>query len=341
MKGWGKTVWAFTGGFAGKVINFCWNTTFSGFYAGGGGGYNLDTGTPGLTSSTWTEVDSKDDVFDNSNGAASRRIERETTPLPGGFPDEGPEFIEDYMSKLTVDQQQNDDLTPCKSRLQESAAISRHNSWVIVEDSHGPSRSRESSPVRKKSRASTANLYAARPSHAPQHPSVTLSRPTLTPRSSTGRPSASYASPRTSIGLISTAKHQPRHSASISTISCQDNPEKLKRPGSSHANRASLSSPRRQSSISQTSPSQKQSPEVRKFEQKMRKKEAKQDQTMNRFNDRLQAMIREGQAALGSRIEVEMGGDKVDQDEGYYGDEDGKGVAVTRGTEGAWHWPRS
>ncbi|KIW67000.1 hypothetical protein PV04_06278 [Phialophora macrospora] len=343
MKGWGKTVWAFTGGIAGKVINFCWSTTFSGFYAGGGGGYKFDAGTPGLASSTWTEVDSKYDFFDNSKGAPSRGIDRETTPVPGGFPDEGPEFIEEYMSKLTVDQEQNHDLTPCKSRVRESPAISRHNSWVVVENSYSTSRSRESSPARKKSRASTANLYAARPSHAPRHSSGTLSRPCLTPRLSTGRSSASYASPRTSIRSISTTKHQPRHStASIPTISSQDNHGKLplKRPGSIHANRVSIASPRRQSSISETSPSQKPSPEVRKFEQKMRKKEAKQDQTMNRFNDRLEAMIREGQAALGSRIEVEIGDEDVNLDEGYYENGEEKGGVLGWGTEEGRHWPQ-
>ncbi|EXJ58486.1 hypothetical protein A1O7_05912 [Cladophialophora yegresii CBS 114405] len=347
IKGWGKTVWAFTGGFAGKFINFCWNTTFSGFYAGGGGGYQFDTGTPGLAASTWTEVGTKDDFSDYGNGASSRRMDQEITPLPGGFPDEGPEFIEDYMSKLNVDEEQNNDLTPCRRRQEEAPPISRYNSWVVVEDSHGSSRSRESSPVRKKSRASTANLYNARPSHEPRQPSHTLSsRPCLTPRSSTARSSASYASPRSSSSSIPTTKHQLHRSIpSLPTTNSQENTGKRQptRPGSSHANRASLASPRRQSSVSvsQTSPSLKQSPEVRKFEQKMRKKEAKQDQTMNRFNDRLQAMIREGQAALGSRIEVEMGDEDVDLDEGYDEYRDVKGAIAAWGAEDARHWPRA
>jgi hypothetical protein len=62
------------------------------------------------------------------------------------------------------------------------------------------------------------------------------------------------------------------------------------------------------------------SPEVRKFEQKLRKKEAKQDQTMNRFNAQLQAMILEGQQALGAKVEVvdDAGVDvDDDEDEGY------------------------
>ncbi|OCT51473.1 hypothetical protein CLCR_08421 [Cladophialophora carrionii] len=344
MKGWGKTVWAFTGGFAGKVINFCWNTTFSGFYAGGGGGYKFDTGTTGPASSTWADVGTKGDGYGDGYSSCSRKMDQETTPLPGGFPDEGPEFIEDYMSKLTVDHEEHSDVTPSRGRRDEVPAISRYNSWVFVEDSHGTSRSRESSPVRKKSRASTANLYAARPSNVPRHPSHTLCRPCLTPRSSTARSSASYASPRNSISSVSTTKHQPHHAiASFPTTDLQEDSGKRQstRPSSRHSNRASLASPRRQSSVSPTSPSQKQSPEVRKFEQKMRKKEAKQDQTMNRFNYRLQAMIREGQAALGSRVEVEMGDEDVDLDEGYYEDRDVKGGIRAWGTEDARPWPRS
>ncbi len=76
-----------------------------------------------------------------------------------------------------------------------------------------------------------------------------------------------------------------------------------------------MASPRRQSS--QVNVSQP-SPEVRKFEQKMRRKEAKQDHTMNRFNAQLQAMILEGQQALGSKVEVvDDAGVDVDEDEGY------------------------
>lgn len=39
--GWGlgQAAWALTGGLAGKIISFCWNTTFRGFRAGGGQAY--------------------------------------------------------------------------------------------------------------------------------------------------------------------------------------------------------------------------------------------------------------------------------------------------------------
>jgi flagellar biosynthesis/type III secretory pathway protein FliH len=67
-----------------------------------------------------------------------------------------------------------------------------------------------------------------------------------------------------------------------------------------------MASPRRQSSaINAVIASNQPSPEVRKFEQKLRRKEAKQDENMSRLNAQLQAMIREGQQALGSKIEVQ------------------------------------
>ena len=86
MKGWGKAVWAATGGFAGKVFNFCWTTTFNGFYAGGGSPYRFDIGTPGVASSAWTEVEPQDDIFHDAYSGHERRGERDLTPIPGALP---------------------------------------------------------------------------------------------------------------------------------------------------------------------------------------------------------------------------------------------------------------
>ncbi|EXJ66744.1 uncharacterized protein A1O5_09939 [Cladophialophora psammophila CBS 110553] len=346
MKSWGKTVWALTGGLAGRVFNFCWNTTFKGFYAGGGGGYKFDIGPPDVgSSSVWTEIDSKPDVFHNDDTTAdSRRLDRERTPVPGGFPGDGPEFIEDYMSRLSVQPSQENNSASAILPDQDSPSISRYNSWVVVDGANDTSASTESSPVRKKSRASTANLFASRPSSAPRHSSHPLSRPRLTPRSSTLRSSASYASPRVSMSAsaCNTAPSQHQLWDSISAASAIDqrysSDKPSKRPsGISSTHRASLSTSRRLSSAS-TPTSPKQSPEVRKFEQKLRRKEAKQDATMNRFNMQLQAMIKEGQAALGSRVEVEVEDyqNDGDVDEGYFGD----GPLDRDTTKDTWSWNR-
>jgi hypothetical protein len=68
------------------------------------------------------------------------------------------------------------------------------------------------------------------------------------------------------------------------------------------------------------------SPDVLKFEKKVRQKEKKIDSSMRRLNSQLEDMIREGKEALGTRIEVRdtfSGQYEVDQvedlDEGYAG----------------------
>ena len=229
------------------------------------------------------------------------------------------------MSRLTVTSEQKNDPTPTNKYRDQSPSLSRFNSWVVVGSCQWTlSRSRESSPVRKKSKASTASLYAA-PSPAPRHSSHILSRPRLTPRSSTGRSSASYASPRIPLGADLASQPQARRStSSLPTPEPHNSAEKsMERPSSSHTRSSIAPIHSRRTSTHDLSTPPKQSPEVKKFEQKLRKKAAKQDQSMSKFNDRLQAMIREGQAALGSRVEVEMGDDE-DVDEGYYEDGDGK-----------------
>ncbi|KIW55656.1 hypothetical protein PV05_04387 [Exophiala xenobiotica] len=275
QNGWSKTVWALTGGIAGKVINFCWNNTFKGFHAGGGNGYNFDLVTPGVSSSSvWIEAGSKEDVFQHSYSAESRNY-GDRTPVPGGFPED-----QDFPSSFSA----------ARTR-----SFDRRNDWVIVDD---PDQDRDASPVRKKSRASTASLHARQPSR--QASSQKLSRPRLASRTS-----ASYASPRS---LSVSVSSKPQHQRSVSSF---DGNANASRPTS----RASMASPRRQSSqVNVPQPS----PEVRKFEQKLRRKEAKQDHTMNRFNAQLQAMILEGQQALGSKVEVvDDAGVDVDEDEGY------------------------
>ncbi|KAK5062770.1 hypothetical protein LTR84_004845 [Exophiala bonariae] len=312
--GWRKSVWALTGTVAGKVFNFCWQgaTSFKGFYAGGGNGYNFDVGTPAVTSKEWTEVNPQEDVFHHDYDVPRRRRERDSTPVPGEFPSEQPEFVEDYTSQPWKYSNNNDDTPTARPGIPPA-----RNSWVVV---NGPStESRDTSPVRKKSRASVAPLSASARS-SPRNlnsNSSLIARPRLSSRSSGNKSSASVASPRASLATGENGHGHTKSRAPLSTsASLVDGTTRRQ------SNRASLASPRRQSSNSVSVPvvGAQPSPEVRKFEQKMRRKEAKEDESMRRLNERLKAMITEGKQALGSKIEiVDDGGvdEEIDYDEGF------------------------
>jgi hypothetical protein len=296
--GWGRTVVNLVGGVAGKVFNFCWNGAFRGFQAGGGRAYRLNGDTPGfIEQSTWMDTGEKDDVF---NKHYETQHYHNLTPVPGQFPEEG--FIDDYMSQPQA--HRADQLsTPVPHGEEEWSTIK--GSWVLVGGTDGLEE-RDRSPFlaahnnpraannsrRPSSRASLAAVVN-RPRLAPSRPSLAGS-----PASNVKRP-ASFASPRASPSR-SDAFETDSHTASS--------------PGH-HRSRSSMASPRRTRDVgprqSFTTPT---SPDVQRFEKKIRRKERKEDENIQRLNKQLQDMIREGKEALGTRIEVE---DDPDEDEGY------------------------
>lgn len=310
-QGWGKTVVSLAGGVAGKVLTFCWNSavSFKGFYAGGGTGYQVGGESPDLHGSSWSHVDSRQDVFAAEYKEAGMRHGRDMTPVPGGFPED-----------LTANNH--------------SDYSDVHSKWVMVND-FGSS-SRDTSPVRKKSKvgstsastASTAkNSSNPSPMRAVTHNLNGNNRPRMVSRSSGPRSSASFASPRiSSANKYTSTNHQSRPSLQSSSTINHNITNSTKRPSS----RASMASPRRQSSfnvVASTQPnshsyshsastSANQSPEVRKFQQKLRRKEAQKDQSMDWMNEQLQAMIKQGKQALGSKIEVEGEVEEEDDDDG-------------------------
>lgn len=261
------TVWTFTGDVAGKVFNFCWNTAFHGFHAGGGRGYHLCLGTPTVTSGLELEPKGEEDVFD----AEYRR--RGSTPIPGEFPDDN--FIEDYMSRP---QSHQVDETPTHfNDARDRSSLS--GTWLMVNE---PFDDREKSPARKRARPSTANMYA-RPMSRGSLPIAV--RPRMPPRSSAS--GASYASARGT----SLATHSPSQ------------PQSSEGSTKHHKRSRSSIAQNRQSDLS-ASVSTPKSPEAIRFEKKLKKKDIKQDKSIARLNQQMQDMIREGQQALGARVEV-------------------------------------
>jgi hypothetical protein len=262
-RGWGKTVWQYTGGLAGKAINICWTAAFNGFHAGSGKGYDMDVGTPLVIPGDPAQVSSRKDVFDDEYRGSCN------TPVPGGYPEDNDTAdIRTQTYELIP--------TPTASNDHGGASTLRSN-WVVID---APAmRDAETSPVRKRPRPSTANLYA-RPAPRPNG---------IRPRMH-ARNSASFASPRASSSGDTDVPTRPDSSGS-------DGGHQHKRA------RSSLASPRRRDS-SHSGPTTPKSPDVVKFEKKLQKQNLRQDNSMKRLNQQLQDMIREGQQALGSKVEV-------------------------------------
>jgi hypothetical protein len=294
-QGWGKAVCNIVGGVAGRVFNFCWTGAFRGFHAGGGRGYTMDISTPVVVEkSTWMDLKEKEDVFSQHY---ERQHYREGTPIPGEFPVEG--FIEDYMSQPQRHQNQDFSTPSTMGDKRAGRRMKSRETWVIVRSIDADSR--ETSPTRKIPRTSTFNQSRAfsrgptaiRPRLAPSRPS--RSSFAGSPNLATGQP-ASFASPRRQIETSSTDSRpytsEGRHDCS----------------------KSSLASPRRSEGVrnSHTTPA---SPEVQKFERKLRQKERAQQDSIERLSRQTKDLIREAREALGTRIDIE---DEAEiEDEGY------------------------
>jgi hypothetical protein len=297
QSGWGRTVVNLVGGVAGKVLNFCWNGAFRGFHAGGGQAYRMTSDTPAIVEqSTWMEIDEKDDVF-NKHYEGQRY--HNLTPVPGQFPEEG--FIDDYMSQPHAYRVAQQPTTPVPHA--DIGGSSLRSNWVFVDDSDGLDLQRRTSVLPACKEPQTASQRAKlRPSltAAGSRSRLAPSRSSLagSPAFNAKRP-ASFASPRASPGK-----------------SCGNETDfKIASSPGKRRSRSSIASPRRTTEVLcrpvVTTPS---SPDIQRFEKKIRRKERQEDESIQRLNKQLQDMIREGKEALGTKIEIE---DDPDEDEGY------------------------
>jgi hypothetical protein len=296
QSGWGRTVVNLVGGVAGKVLNFWWNGAFRGFQAGGGQAYRMTSDTPAIIEqSTWMDVDEKDDVF-NKHYEAQRY--HNLTPVPGQFPEEG--FIDDYMSQPQA-YRAVQPTTPVPHA--DIGGSSLRSNWVLVDNSDGSDKRHRTSVLPTyKDPQTTGHRPKSRPSlTAAGHRSrLAPTRPSLagSPGFNAKRP-ASFASPRASPGRSSANETDFRTASS---------------PGHRRS-RSSMASPRRTAEV-QCRPAviTPSSPDIQRFEKKIRRKERQEDESIQRLNKQLQDMIKEGKEALGTRIEIE---DDPDEDEGY------------------------
>lgn len=278
-EGWSRTalevVGGVVGGVVGKVWEFCKTSAFRGFHAGGGKGYTISATKDPLHPSIEEDSFWETEKISTTYGT----IDRESTPLPGQFPED---YIPDYLDRATPE------ATPpraAKRRQVDNSKDELGTNWVVVPPStaHTPSKPRSSGMARysmpttsSASRRSVAGRPASRAGGAV---GLGARRPILQSRvSHAGSPTlqskagASFASPRS--------------------------------PGGSKISRASpIGSVKTTTTMNTGSPAAK---EAQKWAAVKRKEEREADESIRRLDAQLKAMIREGKEALGTKVEVDI-----------------------------------
>jgi hypothetical protein len=277
--GWSKFAFQAVGGVVGKVWEFCRNggAVFRGFQAGGGRGYAMDH-----TERTTPHPLDHDTYWQDEKSSTWGPIDRESTPLPGRFPEE--DLIENYLD-LPIPEINS---PPAKRRQ-----VSRNNTqdeltknWVVVQPS----------------------TPKATPSNAHVRPPSRFSQPTAS--SASRRSNVASSRPASRAGS-SFAPFQKPKIPRASTVSLMGSPALLSNRGASFASpRASPNSRIPRPSQSKNSPARiPDSPsarEAKRWAALQKKQERDADESINRLDAQLRAMIKEGKEALGTKIEVEM-----------------------------------
>lgn len=298
-EGWSKAAIQVANVVVGKVWEFCKNSSavFKGFQAGGGTRYKINP----------LEADAQFETVER-NLWEEKDGERDSTPLPGQYPNEDLEYIPDYMDRATPD---NTPPRPTKRRQISANYTLAENkdeitkNWVVVPPPPPPPAirtittptrpqlkgpSRYSMPTASSaSRRAIANSAAQRPASRAGFGAPATRRPALTSQASrvshagspalTGGHGASYASPRS-----------PQNSASKIPRRTSSPLGHTRNGGGSKGGNAD-------------SPTAK---EAKRWATLKRKEEREADESIRRLDAQLKAMIREGKEALGTKIEVEL-----------------------------------
>lgn len=274
---WTKTAFGVVGEVVGKVWEFCKTSAFRGFHAGSGDKYTVKN-----TSATHFTIDvgERDSFWESEKTTTSWGLERDSTPLPGRFPED--EFIPDYLERPA---QEN---TPPRASKRRQVGRGDDDelakNWVVVPPTTPPSRPQPRAPARySMPTASSASR-----------------RPALTK-------SASRASPA---GMGARRSLQPRGSHAGSPALQSTHGASFASPRSPGPSRIPRASPMRAAGAG--SPNKVDSPAAREAQRwaALKKKEEREaDQSISRLEAQLKAMIREGKEALGTRIEVEIDDD--------------------------------
>lgn len=291
--GWNipRTALEVVGGVVGKVWEFCKTSAFRGFHAGGGKGYTI---TSANTASNF-HVREEDSFWETEKSTLNWGLgDRESTPVPGQFPQGDLEFIPDYM-----DHPSDAETTP--ARPSKRRQISGNNNdeigknWVVVPPTATPSPSRV--PTRAPARYSMPTTSSA-------------SR-----RSTAGGP-ASRAGGPVGIGGRRPMSSRISHAGSPALQSNRGASFAPSRSPAANSKVPRASTPTGASRMSYTNNGVgKDSPaaaEAQRWAALKRKEEREADESIRRLDRQLKAMIREGKEALGTRVEVEIDDEYAD-----------------------------
>ena len=286
-------------GMASQLTNYIpsWGTGNS-FTSGGGVGYELSSdGAPPKQLDPSLNPTHEENSKALRSGMSNARMERDSTPVPGGFP------VDDYdvVTYSSANEEDAEDERPAK-RFQ-----SQKGDWVVLntQGRETPDRSfrrqqqsyipRPASSVSPRAVSSTSRSSTARLSAAPQIRSTSSSLAKYQPEKQYKR-SASYASPRSSPSKPSPMLYASHTSPASHNRSPSHQPPRLAKhqttPPSSRRI-ADFSSP--------------PSAEAQRFLERRQRQERLQEASMRKLNKQLKDMIKEGEAALSARAEVDDG----------------------------------
>jgi hypothetical protein len=280
--GWGGYMLGVVGGVVGGVLAFC-RTPFRGFHAGGGQGYNIPPpNTP--VGQSWRDVTASESQWEDDDETQRRReddsmlrsFDRLETPIPGEYPPspDDSEVLDEIMEV-------NEETERGTKRRQ-----SGKGEWVVVTNGEMSGRresqghtNRMSSPVPE------------RPSSRQRHSMFAQQSPSLSQR------------------RIAPGK-RPKHRVSYAGSPALHQQPESPRPSSRSQHRHSMSGV-------PTSPGKKTSPQsadAKRFAARIRRDERAVEQKVEKLNDRLLEMIRQGKEALGTKVEIVEESDEMVED---------------------------
>jgi hypothetical protein len=268
-KGWGGFAMKLVGGVVGKVWHFCRANAFAGFYAGSGRGYDFAQPT------------------------------QLPTQLPGQYPanDFFGDFEQDNTPERSLKRQQTESgWVMVDSNPEQPRPSNRHTSTEDLTHlgaTRASSRRALSSVTRRAPSRQTSYTGSPQAQQAQQSRLDVFSQ-AFTDRSTSAASTASTASTR------STAPLRPaisvHRSPVLTPIRATFNPDRR----SSIANATSD----RRSSIASAN-EENLSPDAQRFLHRIEKQGRNTDKSMRKLDRQIQDLIRQGQAALGTKFEVE------------------------------------